>query len=84
MKFVTLRSFVQVLVLICVGGVPAIAIASDTDTLATLLHEFLATADEEEAHQRFWAEDLVYTSSSGLRFGKADILQGFESSSTLR
>ena len=26
-------------------------------------------------HDRFWAEDLIYTSSSGKRIGKADILR---------
>ena len=29
-------------------------------------------------HDRFWAEDLVYTSSGGERFGKDRIMQGFE------
>ena len=53
-------------------------VAADVDTLTGMLHEFLANADKASAHQKFWAEDLVYTSSSGLRFGKADIMQGFE------
>jgi hypothetical protein len=59
---------------------PATAAASDADreALSTLLHDFLARATEQAAHERFWADDLVYTSSSGLRFGKADILAGFE------
>ena len=52
--------------------------ASDVDELTAILHEFLAAADEEQAHARFWAEDLVYSSSAGLRFGKADIMAGFE------
>jgi hypothetical protein len=29
-------------------------------------------------HTTFWADDLVYTSSSGERFGKADIMSGFD------
>ena len=59
---------------------PATAAASDADreALSTLLHDFLARPTEQAAHERFWADDLVYTSSSGLRFGKADILAGFE------
>ena len=28
------------------------------------------------AHARFWDADLVYTSSAGERFGKAEIMQG--------
>ena len=39
--------------------------ASDVDELTAMLHEFLAAADEEHAHERFWAEDLVYSSSAG-------------------
>ena len=56
----------------------AAAIDADREALSTLLHDFLARATEQAAHERFWADDLVYTSSSGLRFGKADILAGFE------
>ena len=52
--------------------------ASDVDDLTAMLHEFLAAADEKQAHERFWAEDLVYSSSAGLRFGKADIMAEFE------
>ena len=54
------------------------AIASDADELTAMLHDFLANADKAAAHERFWAEDLVYSSSAGLRFGKADIMAGFE------
>ena len=52
--------------------------ASNVDDLTAMLHEFLASADEKQAHERFWAEDLVYSSSAGLRFGKADIMAEFE------
>ena len=58
------------------GFVPA-ASPSDADVLAKLVDEFLAAAHRRSAHERFWADDLVYTSSSGLRFGKAEIMQGF-------
>lgn len=42
-----------------------------------LLDAFLAgaSANDIEMHDRFWAEDLVYTSSSGERYGKADIME---------
>jgi len=49
---------------------------TEVDVLTTMLHEFLATSSQAETHARFWADDLVYTSSNGTRFGKADILQG--------
>ncbi|WP_237057761.1 nuclear transport factor 2 family protein [Microbulbifer sediminum] len=57
-------------------GTPAFA--HDRAALGELLDNFLATTHQKQAHQRFWAEDLVYTSSGGARFGKETILQGFE------
>lgn len=51
--------------------------ASDVEELTAMLHNFLASSDEAAAHQRFWADDLVYSSSAGSRFGKAEIMQGF-------
>lgn len=53
------------------------AFASDTEELEAMLQHFLANSGTEAAHASFWAEDLVYTSSAGLRFGKADIMAGF-------
>lgn len=52
--------------------------ASDVDDLTDMLTTFLAGSGTETAHASFWADDLVYTSSAGLRFGKADIMAGFE------
>lgn len=57
------------------------AAGADSDAVAeisALLDEFLvgATANDAAAHERFWSDDLVYTSSNGTRFGKADILDG--------
>ena len=44
--------------------------------LTQLLREFLAGAGSDLAvHERFWADDLIYTGSSGRRVGKADILK---------
>lgn len=48
--------------------------ADEKQALRDLLDYFLANAAEPAAHERFWGEDLVYTSSAGARFGKADIL----------
>jgi ketosteroid isomerase-like protein len=50
--------------------------------LTAMLRAFLAGAsvNDAAAHDRFWAEELVYTSSRGLRFGKPDIMEGLESS----
>jgi hypothetical protein len=51
--------------------------APDAATLTSLLREFLAGASRNDAaiHDRFWADDLIYTGSSGRRVGKADILK---------
>ena len=51
--------------------------APDSVALVTLLHQFLdgAGRDDRAMHDRFWADDLVYTGSSGRRIGKADILK---------
>lgn len=51
---------------------------SHKEVLETLLNDFLAGAsvNSYETHNRFWAEDLIYTSSSGERFGKAEIMAG--------
>lgn len=63
------------------------AFAQDADAegeLRLLLDEFMAgaSANDAEMHDRFWSEDLVYTSSSGKRFGKAEIMQGLADAAT--
>jgi len=51
--------------------------APDAAELTKLLNAFLAGAGRNDVsvHDRFWAEDLIYTGSSGRRVGKADILR---------
>jgi ketosteroid isomerase-like protein len=53
----------------------------DAPELTKLLHEFLAGAsrNDPEMHDRFWAEDLIYTSAMGVRRGKAEIMQSVRS-----
>jgi len=55
--------------------------ATDTAELTAMLTEFLAGASRNDAavHERFWAADLIYTSSAGRRLGKADILRDVRS-----
>ena len=57
--------------------------AADTQRLVALLHEFMAGASVNDlgVHQRFWDDELVYTSSAGARFGKAEILAGLQAGS---
>jgi len=51
--------------------------APDAAELTKLLQDFLAGASRNDAamHDRFWADDLIYTASAGTRKGKADIMR---------
>ncbi len=51
--------------------------APDGAELTKLLQDFLAGAGRNDAamHERFWADDLIYTASAGRRIGKADIMR---------
>ena len=50
--------------------------APDAAELSKLLNDFLAGASRNDAamHDRFWAEDVIYTSALGVRRGKPEIL----------
>ena len=54
------------------------AFADDEADLRMLLDDFLAGVSEAETHDRFWADDLIYTSSAGTRTSKAEIMKGFD------
>jgi ketosteroid isomerase-like protein len=63
---------------LCVAGAaPTRTQGNDTQALVDLLHQFLAGASRNDAavHDRFWGDDLIYTSSAGLRMSKADVLR---------
>ena len=64
------------LLLSLAGGIRAES-APDAAELTKLLKDFLAGASRDDAavHERFWADDLIYTGSTGRRKGKADILR---------
>ncbi len=66
------------LVILAIWSVAQPVQADETAALRDLLDYFLAHAAVPAAHERFWGEDLVYTSSTGERFGKADILSGMQ------
>jgi ketosteroid isomerase-like protein len=52
--------------------------------ITQLLREFLdgASKNDVAAHERFWADDLIYTRSAGVRIGKAEILENARSGPT--
>lgn len=76
----TAARFFGFMILLISSLVPRVDAAEGDDVarLRDLLDEFLAGASVSDAatHRRFWAEDLVYTSSSGSRYGKQAILRG--------
>ncbi len=70
-----------VIILLLAGAVSLHAqTAPDDASLTTLLKEFLAGAGRNDAavHDRFWADDLIYTRSTGVRTNKAEIMKGLK------
>jgi len=55
--------------------------APDAAELTKLLNDFLAGASRNDAaiHERFWADDLIYTRSAGARVNKAEVMRGVRS-----
>ncbi len=53
----------------------------DAPELTRLLNEFLSGAGRNDAavHDRFWAEDLIYTRSAGTRINKTELMKGVRS-----
>ena len=70
-----LISLTAVLLMMSFAG--SAAESSDVDDLTAMLNEFLAGAGIAEVHERFWADDLIYTSSRGTRTTKAEIMASF-------
>jgi ketosteroid isomerase-like protein len=55
--------------------------APDAAELTKMLNEFLAGAGRNDAaiHDRFWADDLIYTRSAGVRINKEELMKGVRS-----
>jgi hypothetical protein len=55
--------------------------APDAATLTRLLNQFLDGAGRNDAaiHERFWADDLIYTRGVGQRIDKAELMKGVRS-----
>jgi len=55
--------------------------APDAAELTKLLNDFLAGAsrNDPQVHDRFWAEDLIYTRSAGRRVSKAEVMRDVRS-----
>src|SRR5678815_1658745 len=56
--------------------------APDAAELTKLLNDFLAGASRNDVaiHDRFWADDLIYTRSAGRRVNKAEVMHDVRNS----
>ncbi|MEO5860728.1 MAG: nuclear transport factor 2 family protein [Pyrinomonadaceae bacterium] len=63
------------------GGSLAAQSAKSTAELNALLNEFLIGAGKNDGaiHEKFWAEDLIYTRSAGARITKEELMKGVRS-----
>ena len=66
--------------LAAVARAEAPAAAEITQLLETFLDG--ASRNDIAAHERFWADDLIYTRSAGVRMGKKEILENARSGPT--
>jgi ketosteroid isomerase-like protein len=69
---------------LCLATALAAQTAPDAADLTKLLQDFLAGASKNDIamHDRFWADELVYTSALGRRKSKADIMRELKAEST--
>ena len=75
---------ILVLVIFCLTAAFAIngqRTARDAQDLTRLLNEFLEGAGRNgvSIHERFWADDLIYTRSAGQRIDKSELMKGVRS-----
>jgi ketosteroid isomerase-like protein len=71
------RILVSIVLLFAIANFLPAQTAPDTAELTKLLQDFLAGASKNDIamHDRFWADELVYTSALGRRKSKADIMR---------
>ncbi len=75
------RSLLLMLATLVCSATLAAQSAPAAAELTALLNEFLAGASRNDAavHDRFWADDLIYTGSNGTRRSKADVMRAVRS-----
>lgn len=76
------RNLILVVLALLLSPISVLAqTAPDAAELTKLLHDFLAGASRNDPamHDRFWAEDLIYTRSAGRRTSKAEIMRDLKS-----
>ena len=75
------RHLSAALLVLFVTGAVCAQTAPDAAELTKLLNDFLAGASRNDAaiHERFWADDLIYTRSAGRRVNKAEVMHDVRS-----
>ena len=75
------KALALVVSILLFGGSLAAQSAKSTAELTALLNEFLVGAGKNDAaiHDKFWAEDLIYTRSAGARINKEELMKGVRS-----
>ena len=66
------------IILLALSASAAGQTTKDAAELDRMLREFLvgASTNDVAIHDRFWAEDLIYTRSAGVRINKAELMKG--------
>jgi len=61
-----------------IAKLDAVSASEDDEAhIRALLDAFLADSGTADQHERFWSDDLVYTSADGSRTNKTEIMVGF-------
>ena len=76
-----MRIFLCVAFVLMISSAASPQAARDAAALTSLLQEFLDGASRNDAavHDRFWADDLIYTRSAGVRTNKVELMKGVRS-----
>ena len=71
-----MKKLLSVTLLLLVATTVSAQTAPDAAELTKLLNDFLAGASRNDVavHERFWADDLIYTRSAGRRVNKAEVM----------
>ncbi|HKX84602.1 MAG TPA: nuclear transport factor 2 family protein, partial [Pyrinomonadaceae bacterium] len=76
-----MRSVALLIIVLFLGLTAHAQMAPEAPVLTKMLNEFLDGASRNDAavHDRFWAEDLIYTRGGGQRTTKAEIMKSVRS-----
>jgi Domain of unknown function (DUF4440) len=76
-----MKKLVPVTLLLLLATTVSAQTAPDAAELTKLLNDFLAGASRNDVgiHERFWADDLIYTRSAGRRVNKAEVMHDVRS-----